>query len=119
MTLPEPGKKPPFPQPRMEGAPRALCLIVLFMKRFRGLPVDFLMNWFVIASRCSAGNYIRNGGPASVSHPQQMQAPQRGFCPLRWVFNTLWAEVPPAPGSFPRKSVSCVAVIPYVAGRRK
>lgn len=38
------------PPARMGEPPGALRLMVLFMKRFRGLPVDFLMNWFVIAS---------------------------------------------------------------------
>ena len=76
----------------------------LFMKRFRGLPVDFLMNWFVISSpRCSAGNYIRSRGPALVL--TDAGSWEGGFCPVSGCLTLCGLKCPLAPGLFPRKHV--------------
>ena len=34
-----------------------------------------------------------------MSHREQMWAPWLGFCPRRWAFNALWAQVPSSPSA--------------------
>ena len=91
--------------------------MVLFMKRFRGLPVDFLMNWFVIASPAVACGWLHQKRGARLRAGLADASSSAGDLPCPWVFNTLWADMPPAPtpGLFPRKHVCCSPVCIYSA----
>lgn len=52
-----------------------LSLIVLFMNLYRGFPVGFLMNWFVVETHGNADNYTRNRGSRLIFFPTSFQLP--------------------------------------------